>query len=560
MRTIFYNRFQFFSYFFFSCYVIIIFRLFSLAFSSQLTKSISQPSGLPKQAFSRRIICDTYQIPLAFDQPTYDIYVYPIAAQGHFLEISRKLAPVLECEALALYDFLSCQANYTPIIFNLHPNKAQRIKAYNLPGIDILVKSSRLYPYKELISGCIGYVNSINQGLSGIEQSCNFVLQNTNSMTHSSTISNLVWLQTSLDIRLQRQFSSILKEGLEFVSAKRGLGVVLDCYSGAIKALSIFPQFDPYKSAETSMAILNPWPVLELYEPGSTFKPINLGIALESNIINAKTLLVDEGCIKMKNSYFFNATSSQEQFIRSQLNILTLETLLARSSNIGLIHLMSRLSPLVYYKWLKYLNLSPVNSFSMNLPYENYVNLPFKKELRNTPEMAVFFALGHGFSLTPFHLLHIYTSLFNQGRLVQPFLIDKFVLAPTVFKPTYPNSDRQTLTEQTQLFSLRTCGFILRLLEEVIQYGTAQQGAFLNYRFAGKTGTSVYTLATNENARRLTSFVVAYPSPSPQYVCFLLLDLDPQSSQQSSSTAVPLLKALLDVLVQISRFSPSILS
>lgn len=553
MRTIFYNRFQFLSYFFFSCYLIIVFRLFSLTFFSKLTQQISQPPGLPKKAFSRRIICDTYKIPLAFDQSTYDIYVYPAAANGHFLEISRKLAPVLECQPLALYDFLSRQSNYTPLIFNLHPNKAQRIKAYNVPGIDILVKSSRIYPYKELVANCIGYVNSTNQGLSGIEQSCNFIVQNISSVSNYSIISNLVWLQTSLDIRLQRQFSSILKEGLELVSAKRGLGVVLDCYSGAIKALSIFPQFNPYKYTETPMAILNPWPILELYEPGSTFKPINLAIALESNVINSKTVIVDEGCIKTKSSYFFNATSSQEQFIRSQPNILTLETLVARSSNIGLIHIMSRLSPLVYYKWLKYLNISPLNSFNMNLPYENHVNLPFQREFIKTPETALFFALGHGFSLTPFQLLHIYTSLFNQGKPVQPFLVKKFVLAPNTFLKTSSNLDQQSFHDQNRVFSVRTCGFLLRLLEEVIEYGTAQKGAFSDYRLAGKTGTSVYTL---QSKRRLTSFLIAYPSPSPQYICFLLLDLDPRSNQQSSTTAVPLLKALLDILVQISCLSP----
>ena len=192
----------------------------------------------------------------------------------------------------------------------------------------------------------------------------------------------------------------------------------------------------------------------------------------------------------------------------------------------------------------------------MNLPYENYINLPLKNEFIKTPETSLFFALGHGFSITPFHLLHIYTSLFNQGKLIQPFLVDKFILAPNIFAKSENILSLQNIKKQNYLFSTRTSGYILRLLEEVIQYGTAQQGLLLNYRLLGKTGTSVYMSKKNETARRLTSFLVAYPSPSPQYLCFVLLDLDPTSSEQSSSTAVPVLKALLDILVQISCLSP----
>lgn len=625
MWIIFNTRFQIFVFFFFFCYLIILFRFFYFIFYFSQFSNIPSGSNIFTNPFQfekhidslgisinsknvtqtkssflffenqknkslRRVICDDFKVPLAFDQSTYDVWIYPKLAEKNFLEISKKLGPVLKCQSLAIYDFLSIQKDYTPLIFNLHPNQAQRIKAYNLPGIDILARASRIYPYKEVVSSCIGYVNNNYQGLSGIEQSCNTILQygksvkRTNPSFLPSAFSNLVWLQTSIDIRLQRQFSAILTQGLQNLDVKRGMGLIVDCHTGAIKTLTVFPQFNPYAYSTTSLEILNPWPILELYEPGSTFKPINLAIAFESNVINSQTIVVDEGCINQfpesnTNNYqavFFNANSFKNQFISSQPTILTLETLLARSSNIGFIHIMNRLSPFVYYKWLKYLNLNAVQPFSMNLPYENYTSFPLQSNFEKNPETVLFFALGHGFSLTPFQLVQLYMSFFNQGKLIYPFFIQKFILAPNIFNGKQKTIEKKNRLEidstnfitnyspkngtiNRPIFSIRTCSFILGFLEEVLHYGTAQQGDLIKQRAAGKTGTSVFS--TNKQFKqpiqptnqRVTSFLIAYPLPSPQYLCFLLLHLNENSTEQSATTAVPLVKALVDILIQLVR-------
>jgi cell division protein FtsI (penicillin-binding protein 3) len=609
MWVIFNTRFQIFTSFFFLCYLIILFRFFYfISYFSQFSSISSavpcahfkfqkcvdslgisiDPKNLTKinssllffegqeNITSRRVICDNFQIPLAFDQSTYDIWIYPKLAEQNFLEISKKLGPVLKCESLAIYDFLSIQKEYTPLVFNLHPNKAQRIKTYNLPGVDILARTSRIYPYKEIVSSCIGYVNTRYNGLSGIEQSCNTILRYWKPTKQNDTsflpvaLSNLVWLQTSIDIRLQRQFSAILTQGLQNLHITRGMGIILDCYTGAIKTLSVFPQFNPYAYSTTPIEILNPWPILELYEPGSTFKPINLAIAFESSVINSQTVVVDEGCVNQfpdfdtdkQKACFFNANSFKSQFISSQPTILTLETLLARSSNIGFIHIMNRLSPFVYYKWLKYLNLNAIQPFSMNLPYENYTSFPLQYDFEKNPETILFFALGHGFSLTPFQLIQLYMSFFNQGKLISPFFIHNFILSPNLFGKKLEVTEKYSSINGTiskQIFSTRTCSFILGFLEEVLHYGTAQRGKIRNQRLAGKTGTSVFPVngqidqSDEPTNQRLTSFLIAYPLPSPQYLCFLLLHLNNDSIEQSATTAVPLVKALVDVLIQLVR-------
>jgi cell division protein FtsI/penicillin-binding protein 2 len=153
-------------------------------------------------------------------------------------------------------------------------------------------------------------------------------------------------------------------------------------------------------------------------------------------------------------------------------------------------------------------------------------------------------------------------SFINQRKLISPFFIHNFILSPNLFGKKLEVTEKYSSINGTiskQIFSTRTCSFILGFLEEVLHYGTAQRGKIRNQRLAGKTGTSVFPVngqidqSDEPTNQRLTSFLIAYPLPSPQYLCFLLLHLNNDSIEQSATTAVPLVKALVDVLIQLVR-------
>ncbi|MFM9158621.1 MAG: penicillin-binding transpeptidase domain-containing protein, partial [Dolichospermum sp.] len=193
--------------------------------------------------------------------------------------------------------------------------------------------------------------------------------------------------------------------------AKRGAVIVMDALDGSLLALVSQPSYNPNEYGKSDISLFKNWTVADLYEPGSTFKPVNVAIALENGIIKPDDIFVDPGSIQIGKHTIKNAE-------KTGYRQLTIPQILQTSSNIGMVKMMQRLKPSIYYNWLERLGLG--QKFKTDLPFEVSGQLKSQAEFISSAIEPATTSFGQGFSLTPLQLVQLHGALANGGKLVTP--------------------------------------------------------------------------------------------------------------------------------------------
>ena len=122
----------------------------------------------------------------------------------------------------------------------------------------------------------------------------------------------------------------------------------------------------PNRYFDADLSWLKNWAITDLYEPGSTFKPINIAIALENEAITSEDTVYDEGQIIIDEWTIQNSNYESTQWSGT----LTIEEVLKYSSNVGMVRIMEQLTASEYYSWLEMLEINKPTG--IGLPSENF--------------------------------------------------------------------------------------------------------------------------------------------------------------------------------------------
>jgi cell division protein FtsI (penicillin-binding protein 3) len=542
-----------------------------------------QQSVIVQPFVPRRPIVDCNGNQMAIDRPSYTIYAHPILfgrvipktgvkQKVTVVEMAELLAPILagdspvtiERKRAELIDRFQKKKSGILLGSGLREDIKDRVKALKLDGLDINQGDggyTRFYPQDDVAAEILGRLDNEHKAQTGVEYSQSLLLERKvakYALTQTKNESILpdrvtpdflhtddLKLRLTVDLRLQRSARQALKQKMKEWNALRGTVIVMDAETGALRALVVEPTYNPNEPVK-DISLLRNWAVSDLYEPGSTFKPINVAIALENGIVKPNTTFYDGGSIKVGTSIIRNADKKGN-------GTIDIAQILQRSSNVGMVQMMQRLKPEIYYNWLQRIDLGQRSG--IDLPFEERGEVRSRREFIAVPTYAANTAFGQGVSFTPIQFVALIGSLANGGKLVTPHVVEG------LFDSHGLRKDKPTRSEPTQIFAPATAETVLKMMETVVTDGSGKKAIVPGYRVAGKTGTA--QKAANggymQDAKKITSFVGILPVDGKhRYVVFAAVD-EPHGKEKAfgSNVAAPLVKSVMESLIPIEQIPPS---
>ncbi|MGA0020860.1 MAG: peptidoglycan D,D-transpeptidase FtsI family protein [Vulcanococcus sp.] len=514
----------------------------------------------------RRTIVDRQGSLVALDEERFTLWAHPryfafpgddIGKLRSPLDVARKLSSVLALPMADLVRAMEGRKSGVKLTNDLDPETAQRVRELGISGIDLEPYPQRVYPQGNLFANVVGFLNLERVPQAGLEQSRNSDLRRheaTRQLRRGADGTPLpdglkagvlygddLRLQLTLDARLQQVAQMALTKQVKQWNAKRGVALVMDVRNGELLALASTPTYDPNQFWKYKPGLFREWSVQDLYEPGSTFKPINLAIALQENAIDPAGKVNDTGQLTIGGWPIFNHDKRAN-------GLLDFPTVLQVSSNVAMVKAMQRVKPAKFWNWLHALGID--TKPDTDLPGAVAGQLKSLETFRTQPIEPATAAFGQGFNLTPLKLLQLHAMLSNGGKLVSPHITrglrsgDDLAPAPAA--------------TGLQLIRPEIAQTVLNWMETVVEKGSGKGTYIPGHRIGGKTGTAQKA----ENGvyipgARITSFVAHLPINDPRYVVLVVVDEPKGGNAYGSTVAVPVARQIIESLLVIEKIPPS---
>ncbi|MFP4296411.1 MAG: peptidoglycan D,D-transpeptidase FtsI family protein [Spirulinaceae cyanobacterium] len=533
--------------------------------SPDLVKKARQQQMVYMRPFvPRRPIVDRTGNVLATDHLVYTLYAHPKLFKQSKAEIAQTLSQILERQSPEdILKKLNRRSTGIPVAYALREEVADKIVALSVDGLELIRQYSRLYPQQDLVADTVGYTDLEHHGQAGLEYSQqkrlerNVVTLRLNRAGNGALMPDHMpegflnfddyRLQTSLDLRLQRATRFVLKQKLEEFEAKRGVAIVMDADNGEILALACEPTYNPNQYYKYDIGLFRNWAIADSYEPGSTFKPVNIALALDAGVIQPDTTIEDTGMIKIEQweikNHDFDTRGARGQ--------LSLDEVLQYSSNVGMVDIMRRIPRDRYYNALKELNIN--QRMGIDLPGEAAGQLKSEKQFKSSFVEVATTAFGQGFALTPLKLAQLHGTIANGGKLVTPHIVQGLVDAEGNYQ-WQPKFD-----PPRQVFAPEHAQAVFDMMVNTVDSSSGENARIEGYRVAGKSGTAQKASPTGGyySDLRISSFVSLLADGDRSYVVMAVVDEPKGDNAFGSVVAAPIVKSVMEALIAIEEIPPA---
>ncbi len=509
----------------------------------------------------RRSIVDRNNRLIAYDKPLYKLWAHPqyfnfpgdsINKVRSIEEVTKKLSSILDINNEILVEKFNNKMIGIKLLDKISEEKAEKIKNLQISGLDLFKYSQRYYPQGELYSNLVGFVNDENKGSAGLELHLDNQIKVFNKsnlikrggdgtpLPDNSAPGDFIYdyknLGLTIDSKLQKASFNALSKQVSEWKAKKGFAIVMDVNNGRILSLVTVPSYDPNKFWQYDSELFRGWYSQDLFEPGSTFKPINLALALEEKVIQKDGLVEDIGKIKVGGWTLSNWNKKGNGYI-------DYPKVLQVSSNVGMVKIMQNLDPTIYWDWLQ--NLGINKNLETDL-FESTAGQLKRKDLfiNQSIEPAVT-SFGKGFSISPLKLVQLHAALANGGFEVTPHVTSTF-------------KERVNKNPKKQFFSPDVSKIVLEWMESVVDKGSGSGAKIEGYRIAGKTGTSQKAINGSYTSKKVCSFVATLPVNDPKFAVLVVVDEPSKSYAYGSTVAVPVAREIMESLIVIEKIPPNI--
>jgi cell division protein FtsI (penicillin-binding protein 3) len=493
----------------------------------------------------RGTITDRNGEPLAISTPVDSVWANP-QELAPAVDSVPGLARVLGIDPQTLMRRITRSMNKEFVYLKRHlsPEKAAEAMALNLPGVNVQREYRRYYPASEVVGHLVGFTNIDDVGQEGLELAFNHWLAGETGAKRvlkdrlGRSVENVESirpphhgkdLRTSIDLRIQYLAYRALKSAIQKYNAESGSIVVLDVQTGAVLAVANQPSYNPNDRSQYSAERYRNRAATDIFEPGSSIKPLVVAAALESGDYRPSSV------IDTAPGYVVVGPKTIED--SRNLGRVSLTTILARSSNVGVTKLAMALEPDQLWRSMTRFGLGSLTA--SGFPGESAGLLTHFNHWRPINQATL--AYGYGVSVTPMQLAQAYSVLGTNGLLRPMSLV-------ALDSPV----------QAEQVLSRDAAAAVRRMLEEVVRPGgTGTKAAVPGYRIAGKTGTAwKFAAGGYSKDKYISIFAGIAPASDPRLAAVVVIDEPGGELYYGSDVAAPVFADVMSESLRLLAVPP----
>ena len=494
----------------------------------------------------RGLITDRNGRILAISIPVKTVIADPkrLAEEGFYNDPKNieKVSAILEIKKDVLIKKIENRTKRYALLKNyLDPEKAKALKAISKKGFILEDTYLRRYPTGEANASLVGIINGDGVGVYGVEQSFNSYLTSTKTTNlarkdiYNHIFENIATVKQgtaggnlilSIDNRLQNYAYQSLKKVVEENEADSGSAVLIDVISGEVLAMVNAPSFDPNNRKTFDSSNAKNRAVTDIFEPGSTMKPIVALSALEakttnwSEVFDTRPFIVDGKMVR-------------DSHAMTQGTILDI---IKYSSNTGMAHISMRTGPQKILSTLQDFGFG--TKTQSGLVGESSGKLNEHRAFWSEIDKATL-GFGYGIAVTNLQLTSAYATLANGGLKV-PVSILRLSKLPT---PTLVASPKQV-------------ALMKQALETVVSDGTGGKAAIDRYRVAGKTGTAKIASVGGYGKYYMSTFAGFAPISKPRFALVVNVNAPKAGKFYGGVVSGPVFREVMSRALQLYNIKP----
>jgi len=493
--------------------------------------------------------------PLVTNQESYLVYVNPRLLPNNpaLLRSLTEILPASESAKRLLNDPDNSRLAWLPLSRQVDYKLRQTLEALNIPGMGFEVEPVRSYPEGSPSAYFTGFVGKNDmgesQGYFGLEGYYNrqlngktgMIVQQRDAFNRPILIGGETRISpqpgdsliTSIDRTIQLIAYQKLEEGLKKYQAVSGTVSIMETKTGRVLAMVSLPSYDPATFTEFSTDLYKNPLISDAYEPGSTFKSIIMGSALDAGAVRPETIC--EICSGPTTISGETVGSWNNQYHPGS----NMTEVILHSDNVGMVYVSRRLGKA---RMLEY-----VRRFGFGKPTGIDMQEESSPALRPDDEWQEIdwatAAFGQGIAVTPIQMLTAVNAIANRGRLVPPSVVTRIESA---------NSNKDIPPRKsTQVISSVAAAEVTKMMINGVQKGEVRYYRPEGYLIAGKTGTAQVPIEGHyDKNKTIASFVGFAPADDARFTMLVTLR-EPKTSPWGSTTAAPL---WFDISKEIFRY------
>ncbi len=481
---------------------------------------------------TRGRIFDRHGDVLAMSTPVKSVWAIPEDAKLTPAQ-TRALAKLLESDPREVTRKLAAARDFIYLKRQIAPDTAAQIANLKLPGVHFQNEYRRYYPAGEVTAHMLGFTGAEDVGQEGIELALERqlagkagsrrvikdrrgqIVEDVESIHAPQEGQDVV---LALDAKLQYLAFSKLKQAVAEHKAKAGGIVVLDAKSGEVLALANLPTYNPNNRTRLSGAQLRNRAFTDTFEPGSTFKPFTVALALEKGNVR-----IDTPIQTAPGKLTIGTATISDAHVHG---VLTVAQVIQKSSNIGTAKMALNLPS--EDMWNNFDKLGFGQPLKLGFPGEASGRLRPWKHWRPIEQATM--SYGHGISVTLIQLARAYQAFARDGDLL-PLSLSRVEAPPAVGQ---------------RVLSAQTAREMRAMLELAVQPGgTAPKAQVPGYRIGGKTGTAMKLDGGVYTHKYVSAFVGFAPASDPRLIVAVMIDEPSAGKYYGGEVAAPVFATVM---------------